>query len=39
MAGSMNKVLLIGRLGTDPEARTFQNGDTYEIGYRLNLTV
>ena len=26
MAGSMNKVLLIGRLGTDPEARTFQNG-------------
>jgi len=26
MAGSMNKVLLIGRLGNDPEARTFQNG-------------
>ena len=26
MAGSMNKVLLIGRLGNDPEARSFQNG-------------
>ncbi|MBI0538732.1 single-stranded DNA-binding protein [Roseomonas sp. KE2513] len=26
MAGSMNKVLLIGRLGNDPEPRTFQNG-------------
>lgn len=26
MAGSMNKVLLIGRLGGDPEARSFQNG-------------
>ncbi|MEL6478000.1 MAG: single-stranded DNA-binding protein [Pseudomonadota bacterium] len=26
MAGSVNKVILIGNLGADPEARTFQNG-------------
>ena len=26
MAGSVNKVILIGRLGADPEVRTFQNG-------------
>ena len=26
MAGSVNKVILIGNLGRDPEARTFQNG-------------
>lgn len=26
MAGSLNKVCLIGRLGRDPETRTFQNG-------------
>ena len=26
MADSVNKVILIGRLGRDPEARTFQNG-------------
>ena len=26
MAGSINKVILIGRLGADPETRTFQNG-------------
>lgn len=26
MAGSMNKVMLIGFLGQDPEVRTFQNG-------------
>lgn len=26
MAGSLNKVMLIGRLGRDPEVRTFQNG-------------
>ena len=26
MAGSVNKVILIGRLGRDPESRTFQNG-------------
>ncbi len=26
MAGSVNKVTLIGNLGRDPEARTFQNG-------------
>ena len=26
MAGSLNKVSLIGNLGRDPEARTFQNG-------------
>ncbi|HRQ60153.1 MAG TPA: single-stranded DNA-binding protein [Alphaproteobacteria bacterium] len=27
MAGSVNKVILIGNLGQDPEFRTFQNGD------------
>ncbi len=27
MAGSVNKVILIGNLGKDPEIRTFQNGD------------
>ena len=26
MAGSMNKVILIGNLGADPEVRSFQNG-------------
>jgi single-strand DNA-binding protein len=26
MAGSVNKVILIGNLGRDPECRTFQNG-------------
>jgi single-strand DNA-binding protein len=26
MAGSLNKVMLIGHLGRDPEVRTFQNG-------------
>ncbi|WP_374643790.1 single-stranded DNA-binding protein [Tabrizicola sp.] len=26
MAGSVNKVILIGRLGADPESRSFQNG-------------
>jgi single-strand DNA-binding protein len=26
MAGSINKVMLIGNLGRDPEVRTFQNG-------------
>ncbi len=27
MAGSVNKVILIGNLGREPEVRTFQNGD------------
>ena len=27
MAGSVNKVILVGNLGADPELRTFQNGD------------
>ena len=26
MAGSVNKVILIGNLGRDPEVRNFQNG-------------
>ena len=26
MAGSVNKVILVGHLGRDPESRTFQNG-------------
>ena len=26
MAGSINKVIIVGRLGRDPEVRTFQNG-------------
>ena len=26
MAGSVNKVILIGNLGADPEIRSFQNG-------------
>lgn len=26
MAGSVNKVILVGRLGRDPEVRSFQNG-------------
>ncbi|MEM8697136.1 MAG: single-stranded DNA-binding protein, partial [Pseudomonadota bacterium] len=26
MAGSVNKVILIGNLGRDPESRTFSNG-------------
>lgn len=26
MAGSINKVILVGNLGNDPEVRTFQNG-------------
>lgn len=27
MAGSVNKVILVGNLGKDPESRTFQSGD------------
>lgn len=27
MAGSVNKVILVGNLGQDPEKRTFQSGD------------
>ena len=34
MAGSVNKVILIGNLGKDPEVRSFQNG-----GKVVNLTV
>ena len=26
MAGSVNKIILIGNLGRDPESRTFSNG-------------
>ena len=26
MAGSVNKVILVGNLGRDPEVRNFQNG-------------
>ena len=26
MAGSVNKVIIVGNLGNDPEVRTFQNG-------------
>ncbi|HKY80780.1 MAG TPA: single-stranded DNA-binding protein, partial [Sphingobium sp.] len=26
MAGSVNKVILVGNLGADPETRSFQNG-------------
>ena len=31
MAGSLNKVLLIGRLGNDPEIKPMQNGKTVAI--------
>lgn len=34
MAGSLNKVMIIGNLGRDPEVRSFQNG-----GKVCNLTV
>ena len=34
MAGTVNKVILVGRLGKDPEARSFQNG-----GKVVNMTV
>jgi len=34
MAGSVNKVILVGNLGKDPEARSFQNG-----GKVVNFTV
>ena len=27
MAGSVNKVILVGNLGRDPEVRTFPSGD------------
>ena len=30
MAGSLNKVMIIGNLGADPEVRTFQNGNKEE---------
>ena len=31
MAGSLNKVLLIGRLGADPEVKQMVNGKSVEI--------
>ena len=34
MAGSVNKVILVGNLGKDPEVRRMQNGDPV-----VNLTV
>lgn len=34
MAGSVNKVIIIGNLGRDPEVRTFQNG-----GKVVNLSI
>ena len=34
MAGSVNKVILVGNLGKDPEARSFQNG-----GKVVNMTL
>lgn len=34
MAGSVNKVIIIGNLGRDPEVRTFQNG-----GKIVNLSI
>ena len=34
MAGTVNKVILVGRLGKDPEVRSFQNG-----GKVVNMTV
>ena len=34
MAGTVNKVILVGRLGKDPEARSFQSGDKV-----VNMTV
>ena len=34
MAGSVNKVILVGNLGKDPESRRFQNG-----GQVVNLTI
>ena len=36
MAGSLNKVMLIGNLGRDPESRSFQNGGRV---VNLNLAV
>ena len=27
MSGSVNKVILVGRLGRDPDVRTMQSGD------------
>ena len=42
MAGSLNKVLLIGRLGADPEIKQMVNGknvarigDTYGAGHTI----
>lgn len=37
MAGSVNKVILIGNLGRDPESRTFQNGSKV-VSLRLATT-
>jgi single-strand DNA-binding protein len=37
MAGSVNKVILIGNLGRDPEVRTFQNGSKV-VNLRLATT-
>ena len=31
MAGSVNKVILVGNLGQDPDIRTFQNGGKIEF--------
>ncbi len=34
MAGSVNKVILIGHLGADPESRSFQNGNKV-VNFRI----
>jgi single-strand DNA-binding protein len=37
MSGSVNKVILVGNLGRDPEVRTFQSGDRV-VSFSLALT-
>ena len=38
MSGSVNKVILVGNLGRDPELRRFPSGDPVVVSFSLATT-